>query len=295
MRISILKHLFDFSSPETKGEIIYHRVIELFLCYFSLLFMWEWASYITKLADVIMPAGIGNYIDISFILDDTVPYVIAGLASVFLVLGFFRAWKYSYAMAILLFHFLYIARYSQGKLSHGSHVIAMSLLVLALAHIFFETKKDKNRFAYGMMIFYLGFGYICAAVSKLIASGFTWIDGGHLWLWLGERKVDVLSQTGAFEANALQEALLQSYWLATFILFIGIFSEALGFLLWFKKTRPFIAILLIGMHIGILYSMNIFFDMNIYILILLAFPWALWIDKLLGLREGKEMVSNVEN
>ena len=50
--------------------------------------------------------------------------------------------------------------------------------------------------------------------------------------------------------------------------------------MWFRKTRPYIATFLIGMHIGITLSMNIRFDAFVIELILLGYPWAIWLNKI---------------
>ena len=158
---------------------------------------------------------------------------------------------------------------------HRSHlfIVGMGLLGLALGWAFFKEEKYARRFALGFGIFSIGLGYSSAAICKLIATGPLWVKGEHLWLWLGERSTDVLSQHGSFTFNALQEMILANKTLATMILIFGILSELMGFLFWFKKTRMFAGLLLIGMHFGILFSMNINFDTYIYILILLTFPW----------------------
>lgn len=126
---------------------------------------------------------------------------------------------------------------------------------------------------------FAGWGYFTAACCKLIATGIFWVDGRHLWLWLGEKSTDVLSQTGMFQYNFLQQAILNNYWLATIILIFGITTELLGPILWFQKTRAWMGLLLVGLHIGILHSMNISFDKYIYIIILVAFPWDRWLNK----------------
>jgi hypothetical protein len=55
-----------------------------------------------------------------------------------------------------------------------------------------------------------------------------------------------------------------------------------GFLIWWKKLRPYITLLLIGMHIGIYYSMNIWFLSFMIELIIIGFPWYKWINNRFG-------------
>lgn len=266
-------HLFDWNREESLSELIFFRIYEFFVCLFSLQYIWSWSTYIPKLQGVVLPLGLAQYFDVSTLFNDVTPVLIAVGATVFIALSFFRRFSWGYLIALILFHFQYIARFSQGEISHGSNIVAMTLLGLALAFIFFKQEKEARRFAMGLAIFYIGLGYTSAAICKLIATGPAWVSGEHLWLWLGERSVDVLSQTGAFEPNSLQKLIFDSKLAATLILVFGLLAELFGFLFWFKKTRPFIGLTLIGMHFGILMSMNINFDKYIYILFILSFPW----------------------
>lgn len=88
----------------------------------------------------------------------------------------------------------------------------------------------------------------------------------------------MLSEGGVFSYSWIQELSLKYRWFATLSLTFGLVAELSGFLLWFDKTRPFIATALIGMHLGIYVAMNIMFDVYIYVLLLIGFPWSYWFD-----------------
>ncbi|MEZ4700465.1 MAG: hypothetical protein R2834_09050 [Rhodothermales bacterium] len=270
--------LFALDRELTPGEILYHRAFEAFIVYWVVYFAWTWGFYIGRIGEVVLPLGIASHIDISFMFNRTAPLVVAGLMTAAMLMGFLGKWKYGYAAGLLLMHLQYTARYCLGEISHGSNIIGFCLLALALGALAYQSRVHALRFALGFSFFFVGLGYSSAALCKLIATGPSWVDGSHLWMWIAERTVDTFSMTGVVEYNALQELALSYKPVATLILTFGLLTEAFGFLMWFPKTRPYIAILLIGMHIGILLSMKINFPANTYTLLLLGFPWDRWAD-----------------
>lgn len=187
-----------------------------------------------------------------------------------------------YALAFLLFHLQHVARFSQGEIPHSANLVGFSLMGLGLAALFFKGMKKELSFAFGFALFFMGLGYTSAAISKLIATGVTWVDGYHLWLWMGEKSIDILSLQGEFQYNWLQELAFQSRFLATLILAFGLITELLGFTVWFKKFRSYIIILLVGMHVGIDLTMNIFFKTFTLQLIIMGFFWNRYINKIPG-------------
>jgi hypothetical protein len=201
-----------------------------------------------------------------------------------LFLGLLKMNRFSYLIAVLLFHLQYVARFSQGEISHGSNMVGIAVLALAVAHLFFEDSANQRKFAVGATVFFFGLGYTSAAFCKLIGTGPDWIAGSHLWLWMAERATDKLSQHGTFSYNLLQELILENRWMATVTLLFGLVTEFFGFLFWFKKTRPIAATLLIMMHIGILLTMNISFSKYMYLLLLLGYPWYQLFDKVLSMK-----------
>lgn len=278
---SFFTHLFQFDKEETRGDYLFVKLIETVMLYQVLLYAWNWAAYMPLLSEIILPLGIANYMDVSFMFQPEFAYANAFLISTFVIAGYFGKGRASYMIALLLMHLHYVARYSQGEISHGSNLTAIVLLSFALGDIFIENSSTRRKVVFGFIIFFAGFGYVSAAVSKLIGTGLFWPDGRHMYLWMGERSIDRLSQNGIFEFNLLQEYMFQYYWLATVILSFGLLVELTGFLLWFRKTRWVQATFLISMHVGIVLTMNIFFGPYIYILLLIGYPWGKFFDFLL--------------
>lgn len=136
------------------------------------------------------------------------------------------------------------------------------------------------RFVLGAVIFFVGLGYTSAFFSKLVASGIHWFDGRHLWLWIGEKSVDIISREGSFQLNFLQQLALSSTTVASVILLFGWLTELIGFTMWWKKLRPYTTSLLILMHIGITLTMSIRFDAFVFQLILIGYPWYILIDRI---------------
>jgi hypothetical protein len=204
----------------------------------------------------------------------------AALVTGLCALGFFRQWRPAYAIAILLFHLQYTARYSLGEISHGSNLVGMGILGLALALLLFDREMPRLRFLMGFLYFFIGLGYTSAAVCKLVATGITWPDGHHLLMWIAERKVDTISKLGAFDPNLLQELILQNYHWGTAVLAFGLLAEGLSFLMWYRRFRYPVVLVVLSMHIGIAITMNIFFAASTYLLVLIGVPWFRVIDRL---------------
>lgn len=280
--MTFFARLFSFDCAETKGEFLFYRIFEAIIIYQIIFYAWEWALYIPRLGEVILPLGMANYIDVSFMFSGPYSLINAALVSIFALLGFLKKGRYFYLLAVLCMHLQYIARYSQGEISHGSNFTATALVTFAVAAIFISHRLKRRKVAFGLFIFLIGMGYTSAGLSKLIGTGLSWVDGRHLYLWIGERATDKLSQNGAFQLNFFQELLLDQLWLATTILTIGVLSELFGFLLWFRKTRWVQATILIGMHFGIYISMSINFRAYFIILLIVGYPWARFFDYLLN-------------
>ena len=123
-----------------------------------------------------------------------------------------------------------------------------------------------------------------AAISKLIATGITWPSGKHLWMWINEKAVDEIARSGFVELNIVQEAAMASFFVATLFLAFGLIAEALAWLVWYKKTRMLLMLGILALHIGIWMTMDILFALSVYELLILTFPWAVWIDRFLDKR-----------
>lgn len=270
----LLKNLFEFEHANSIGVKLYLLIFELFTVAYSLIYAWNWSFYILRISDVVLPLGVANYIDLDIFLGNYSPLLIAATMTVMVIVAFFfTKFKWLYILVFLLLHLLYVTRFSLGEIPHSSNLIGFSMLGLGLAGCFIKNKWQALSFAYGFLVFFVGLGYTSAGVSKLIGTGITWPDGYHLWLWIAEKSTDVLSAEGSFRLSWVQEWTLQSRFIGTVFLSFGLLTELSAFLLWWKKLRPIITLLLIAMHIGIYYAMNIWFMSYMFGLVIIGFPW----------------------
>ena len=270
--------LFDFEHQETTGDVIFFRLFELCVIYWTLYHSWSWGFYIPKIGDVVLPLGIAEYMDISFMFDHNLAIVNATVITIASALAFFKRWRYGYLLVILGLHLQYVARYSLGEISHGSNVIGVVLVGMAIGVIAFKEGHLQRRFILGYSYFFVGFGYFISGISKLVATGITWPDGAHLWMWMAERTVDMFALTGQINHNFVQNIVSNSWLIATLALAFGMCGELLGWLMWNKKYRPYITTCLIMFHVGVLLVMKINFPSNLAMLVFLAYPWAALID-----------------
>jgi hypothetical protein len=276
----ISTELFEPDREETAGELLFFRLFELFVIGYVIKLSWEWGTYMMRNSEVVLPLGMAHYIDVSFMFHQSVSQYMAGLITLLVIASFFRfGARWGYALAVLLFHLQYVGRFSQGEIPHSANLIGMSLLCFGIGFMFFRDQLKQQRFIFGAIIFFTGLGYTSAAFAKMIGTGINWADGNHLWLWLGEKKTDILSRHGIFSYNWLQQLALSSRPAATVILLVGWLTELSGILIWWRSLRPYVITGIIMMHIGITLSMNIRFDAFIYELILIGYPWALLIDR----------------
>lgn len=271
--------LFGDDSTETRGDRLYFRGVELFLAAYAFYFCWTWGIYIQQnISSVLLPLGLAQYIDVSFMFDHYVGPANAVLVGLLGAMGFFRLWRPAYLVALFLFHLQYVARYCLGEISHGSNLVGMGILGLGLALLAFRSESNRRRFTFGFLYFFIGLGYTSAGICKLIGTGITWPDGRHLLMWIAERKVDTISKFGAFEPTFIQDLVISDYRFGTLVLIFGLLVELFSFLMWWQKPRYIVLSLMVVMHIGIVLSMNIFFHASTYFLILLAIPWNRVID-----------------
>ena len=275
------RELFEPDRKTTSGELIFFRFFELFVVVYAIKFSWEWGIY-TQLrnVEVVRPLGLANYIDVSLFFDYHLALFNAALITGLILMCFFRMGpKWLYMVVMLLFHLQHVVRYSQGEIPHSHNLIGMSVFCLAIGAWFFPGREKLPRFVLGSIIFFIGLGYTSAFFSKLIGTGFNWYDGRHLWLWISEKSIDILSREGVYHPNILQQMALNSTAVASVILLIGWFTELIGFTMWWKKIRPYTTSLLIAMHIGITLTMNIRFDAFVIQLVLVGYPWYKIIDR----------------
>lgn len=265
-------NLFAFDEPERRTEVLRFRILEIFVVAWTIQMCWVWGAYIQSIGEVVLPLGIAQYVDVSFMFDHGVSLVNAALVTTAGLLGLARKGRWWYSVAILLFHLQYVSRYCLGEISHGSNLVGMSLFLLAVSRVAFRDPVEFRRFAVGSMYFFIGLGYTSAAMSKLLGTGIRWPRGEHLWMWISERQTDLISRTAEFTPNLLQEMIIGDASIGTLILTFGLLVELFGFLMWFRKTRYFIIPTIITMHFGIAMTMNIRFDLYVMQLIILGIP-----------------------
>lgn len=275
---SLTENLFGTDRPETRGERIFFRVFEAVVVGIAVYVAWQWAFYIPRIAELTHPEGIARYVDLSFLLVGGRARLLAGALSGLAVVGFLRLWRGAYLGVFLLLHVQCAARFSLGKIEHGTNFIGMALLALALATLAFRAPGERRRFALGFTVFFVGLSYPLAAFSKLVGTGITWPDGRHLGMWMHEKGIDALAKTGATDLNALQQLTMDHWGLATAFLVGGLLTELSGGLFWWRRFRLPVGLALIGLHVGIDLVMGIRFLFSIVLLVLLTFPWARWVD-----------------
>lgn len=276
--MSLLKNLFDFEAEESRGEVLFFRLFELFVAVGTIKLAWEWGLYTLRISDIVLPLGIARYVDVSFMFDSPLPLINAVVISLLMLAGFFRMSRFAYFAAFLLLLPQYAARFSLGEIPHSSNMLGMTLLGLSLAIVSFRDARHRRRFTLGFAYFYIGLGYTLAGISKLVGTGFKWSDGRHMWMWIYEKSIDSFAKTGALEFNVFQELLLSEIWISTVFLTMGLLTELGAFLVWWKRFRMPVMVGLLALHLGIYLVMNIFFVLAFYELILLAFPWPAWLD-----------------
>lgn len=274
----VAKELFPLDRPATRGDVIFFRVFEALIIMWTLMFVWSWAHTFARYQLVVAPLGLANYADISVFFNPLMAYTLASALTACVLLGYARLTRWAYAAALVMFHLAFVARYSLGEISHGSHFPGLAILALALGTALFRTPAVIYRFVLGMLFFLYGLGYTCAGFCKLIATGVTWPAAQHLGLWMGERMIDVTSSFGSFEPNVVQRLVTTYPWLGSAALTFGFIAEFAGISMWFEKARPYVLTALVMMHLGVEVLLNIFFAENIYILLLLVLPLPRIID-----------------
>ncbi len=273
-------NVFEFDRADSPGGVLFFKLFELFLAAFALKIAWRWAFEIGALREVVLPLGIARYVDVQGFYGTPFPFWLAGALTVLVVLGFFRLFRYSYLGAVALLHLLYAVRYTQGEIPHSANLFVMSLLGLGLATAFFDDAHERRRFTLGFTYFFIGLAYTLAAASKLIATGLSWPDGIHLWMWIEEKSVDQMLRYGAVHLTWVQTLALGSRPIATLLLAFGLVTEAFAWLVWFRRLRLPILLAIIGMHFGIYLSMQIVFELSFYQLGLLLLPLPALFDAL---------------
>ena len=135
--------LFEPKRNITPGENLFFKLFELFILFYTVKFSFEWAHYTQfRNVEVVLPLGVANYIDVSIFFDNYLSFLIAISILILAVVAFFRKGpNWLYMVVMLLFHLLYVIRFSQGEIPHSQNLIGMSLLCFAIGLIWYPDKK----------------------------------------------------------------------------------------------------------------------------------------------------------
>ncbi len=269
----ISEAMFDFDTPETRGERARFYLFKVFVLSFTVHWAWQWGLELQNVPGPLVPLGIARNIDISFMFQPGLALLLAGVITALALLSLAgRYERTALPLLVILMHLQYVARYSLGKAAHGSHYVGFALLMLAVAVWAMPSGSSRHRFAVHATVFCMGLGYVFAGVCKVSNTGLGWVNGEHLWLWIGERSIDQFSSRGTFSLSPMQEMCLSHHGLATGFLTVGLGTELLGFLLWFRSTRTLATLALIGLHAGIAGTLGIVFDAYMYQLAIVGLP-----------------------
>ena len=270
-----IRQLFDPEEVESAGQRFQFLLLEILVAVRAQYELWTWAEIIPNQPAITVPAAIGHYLDVSFMLRDPLyAQVNALLCGLFMLLGLTRRLRAGYALAFLSLSVQFAARYGLGKVQHGATMLGMAVLALAVAHLAFKREDLRRKAALGLLVTMISVGYIFAGTNKLRATGLRWVRGEHLWLWIRQKQIDTLSAAGHGKLNFLQSITLKSSVFATLQLCFGLLSELAAVILWWRPARRWVMLCLAGMHFGISRVMNIHFTPSILILLCLALPIA---------------------
>jgi hypothetical protein len=272
------RELFDPREPESYGGRVQALLFELVVVARAQYELWMWTKIIPLQPGIPKPAGIARLVDVSFMIDGVAANANAALTGVFMLLGLAQRLRWGYLLGFCGFHLQYVARFGLGKVQHSTNMLGFALLALAAAHLIYRDPVLRRKAALGYTVLFFSFGYFLAAFAKLRARGVGWADGHHLWLWINEKRIDVIAASGRSQMNVLQKAVLKSLPLATFFLIGGLAAEMASVLMWWRRARRWIMLALAAMHMGIAYVMKIHFVPNVLILLTLGLPIAELID-----------------
>lgn len=274
------QQLFDPDESESLGQRLQFLAFEVVVLVRANLELWRWAEIIPNQPGVPKPSGIANYIDVSFLMQGAAAQINAALCGLLLLLGLSGRVRGAYAGAFAAFALQYAARFGLGKVQHGTNMLGMALLALAIAELAYRDVRVRRKATLGLVVLMFSIGYSLAAFAKYAATGLRWVRGQNLWLWIEQKRIDTLSAGGHGELNALQALVMRSKPLATFFLCLGLASETAAVVMWWRPARRWVMLALAGMHMGISAVMNIHFTASVLILLAFGLPIAEIVDAL---------------
>lgn len=266
------EQLFGFRGERRPAEMWSARIVETVVVLLTLHFVWKWAEETQRISEVVRPLAFAVWFDLSFLFGP-IDYVLVAMLTLFSLIGYFRLSRWAYSVAFLLLVLEYSTRYCLGEIAHSANLVGSAFFGLALGHLLFSMPHLQSRFFLGMTHFLCGLGYTLAAFSKLFATGWGWSSGTHLWVWIRSRDLHDVVLRGHSELNAVQELVLSHWWLATACLTFGWATEALAWTVWVRRIRPFALMGVVGLHVGIYFTMGITFAHASLLLVTLIIPW----------------------
>src|SRR5690606_41453281 len=88
--MSLLRNLFDFESEESRGDVLFFRLFELFIALGVMKLAWAWGASTLRISGVVLPLGIARLVDVSFMFGSPLALIIAGVRVAVVVVGYFR-------------------------------------------------------------------------------------------------------------------------------------------------------------------------------------------------------------
>lgn len=249
--------------------------------------------------DQLFPKGITHFVDLTFLANDIVAWVVMGLA---IVAGAVYArgklaipcLAYMTVATIAVFTF---AMSHTTKTRHDTNVVPLTLLGLLLGHLHYSivartgdpTTRFGRRTAADLAVYYamqmIAAMYVLSGITKLIKTGGEWIGDSYL-----VATQVVRTQHNMYYSNLEPEGALE-FWLAvanfmvehktlTCALFgTALFLEVFAFLaLLGRLPAMLLGVALIGFHLSVFALMSINFYLNVILLLVFFVNAPYWID-----------------
>lgn len=237
--------------------------------------------------DQLFPKGITHFVDLTFLADDVVAWIVMGLA---ILAGFVYArgrfvipcLAFMTVATIAIFTF---AMSHTTKTRHDTNVVPLTLIGLLCGHLHYgfvarrgdPTVRFGKRTAADLAVYYalqmISAIYVLSGITKLIKTGGEWIGDSYLVATQVVRTQHNMYFTQLEPAGALE------FWLAvanfmvehktlTCALFgTALFLEVFAFLALLGRLPALVlGVALIGFHLSVLALMSINFYLNVILL-----------------------------
>ncbi len=213
------------------------------------------------------PIGLCKWLDCSFLNNDTIKFGLAGLIAVLLIFYLFEKGMLWVTLLLFLFSLLIFTIEESNGVKGRRGLFTLIFLAQFLAYLFHQIKLDlninKNRVQFCCQL--IAAVYTLAALSKLSNSGLQWfVESPRIILQITKSYYFTYINTGTMDGAA--DGVKMADWIGrhnvlTLLLLGGsLLLEIFSFVLILNKKIAFIyAVLMLGMHIGTLITMDIFF------------------------------------